>query len=65
MKYKVGDIFYLKGTKQRFKIVDIDYGNNYYLCPFKYLRYGYSADYLWETLSEVDLINKYKPFRVY
>jgi len=58
-KYKIGTIFYLKGTKQRFFIVDYDFGGNYYLVSQKDRQYAY-LDYVQSKISERELESKYE-----
>jgi len=58
MKFKRGNDFYRKGTKQRFKIVDYDFAGNYYLCSFRDLKYAYLA-YMQKGVTEEELIEKY------
>lgn len=62
MSYKIGDTFYLKGTKQRFIIVDYDLGGHLYLCAFKDRRYAYLS-YMQKKVSEDELIEKYIPIK--
>ncbi len=58
MKYQIDDNFYLNGTKQRFKIVDINLGGEYFLCAFKDLRYAYLG-YMQKRVSEAKLRHDY------
>lgn len=58
MKYKIGDTFYLKGTKQRYFIADYDLGGSYYLCALKDKRYAY-LPYMQKRVSEALLTANY------
>ncbi len=58
MNIKVGQNYYKKGTKQRFCIVDKDYGGGYYLVSFPNLRRAY-LEYLQKRVTEQELEEKY------
>ncbi len=59
MNIKVGQNYYLKGTKQRFHIIDRDFGGNYYLISFPNLRRAY-LDYLQIKITEHEIEEKYQ-----
>lgn len=58
MNIKVGQNYYKKGTKQRFRIIDKDLGGNYYLVSFPNLRRAY-LDYLQIRVTEQEIEDKY------
>lgn len=58
MKYKIGTMFYLKGTKQRFVIADNDLSGNYYLVKYKDRGYAYLS-YMQEIFSEEEIDQKF------
>lgn len=61
MKYKIGDVFYLKGTKQKFRILDcFSFFNMAYLLVSEKYRHPYSIEKYSFEISEHDLIEKYK-----
>lgn len=58
MNIKVGQNYYKKGTKQRFRIIDKDFGGRYYLISFPNLRIAYH-DYLHIRVTEQEIEAKY------
>lgn len=61
MKDKIGENYYLKGTKQRYRIIDRNLGGDYFLISFPDLRTtGWYKDYLHIRVSEEELIEKYQ-----
>ena len=59
MMFKIGQNFYLKGTKQRYRIIDTDSGNRYYLISYSNLKRCY-LDYLQTRVTEQELKEKYQ-----
>lgn len=59
MNIKVGQNYYKKGTKQRFRIIDRDLGGRYYLISFPNLRRAY-LDYLQIRVTEQEIEEKYQ-----
>lgn len=61
MVIKVGQNYYKKGTKQRFKIIDKDLGGGYYLISFTNLnRIRRYLDYLHIRVTEQEIEEKYQ-----
>ena len=60
LKYKIGDEFYLIGTKKKFRIIDITLGGNYCIKSKEGIRCSYVGDI---SITEVRLDEKYIPIR--
>ena len=61
MIFKIGNSVYLKGTKQRFKIIDRDLGRNYYLISFMDLRRNnFYKSYFHKKITKDELYEKYQ-----
>ena len=61
MNIKIGQNYYKKGTKQRFKIIDRDLGGHYYLISFKNLKSIHRyLDYLHIRVTVDELGKKYQ-----
>lgn len=58
--FKLGQNFYLKGTKQRFKIIDQTLGCDYIIISFTNLKsINRWRDYYHKQVTESDLKEKY------
>lgn len=57
----IGQNYYLKGTKQRFKIIDRNLGGDWFLISFTDLRkINNYQDYLHRRVTEEELQEKYQ-----
>lgn len=58
MEYKIGDVFYLKGTKQRFVLVDRVLSANFYLVKYIDKNRAYLS-YMQKSVTKEELFENY------